>query len=248
MLALLAQIQRPAAPSTPGPGFFDGITLPEIPTQAEYLAQLFSLPSLLAGLLVACGVLYLLQGWKAFKTLVVLNAAVLGIVLGQRIGMELGGGDMAMYAALAGGLLLAVLAWPLMKYSVGLMGALAGGFLGYGLWQFAVTAAGRENLAEYSWVGALVGLIIMGLLSFVVFRFVIIVFTTFQGSLMIVSGLLSLLLKYDRTASTVNYVISYNKLLLPLIIITPALMGFVAQQTAAVKKSMKKKKAMEGKG
>ena len=209
MLAFLAQIQMSkslAAPKTPGWWFPDGITLPQIPTQAEYLARLMTLPSVLACVLLAIGLLYLLQGWKAFRTLVVINAAALGIVLGHRVGVSLGGGDMAMYAALAGGVLLAALAWPLMKYSVCLMGALSGGFLGYGVWQFVVTAVGRANLAEFAWAGGLVGLIIMGLLSFVVFRFVIIVFSTFQGSMMIVSGLLALLLKYDRTESTVNYV------------------------------------------
>ena len=135
-----------------------------------------------------------------------------------------------------------------MKSSVCLMGALSGGFLGYGVWQFVVTAVGRANLAEFAWAGGLVGLIIMGLLSFVVFRFVIIVFSTFQGSMMIVSGLLALLLKYERTESTVNYVLSYNSLLLPLLIITPALIGFIAQESQILKKAKKKKKAAQKAG
>lgn len=221
----------------------------QVPSQEQFVNSLSSLEPLWACLLLASGLIYLLQGWKIFKVLVALNAAMLGAAVGAKLAVMAGGGrNMPVFAAIGGGLVLAVLAWPLMKYSISVMGALAGSFVGFGVWQYAAQIAQKPGLLEYAWTGALVGLVTLGLLAFVIFRFVVITFTAFQGSVMTVSGIVGLLLKYDGIAEPVNNALLNNVHLLPLLVGVPAVIGFAVQNTAAIKKVQKKRKAVEGDG
>ena len=244
MEGLLANVQDITAPAV---GVADNLRQLQPPSQEQLISSLSGLEPLWACLLLACGLVYLVHGWKIFKVLVALNAAILGVVVGVKLaGLAGGGRNMPLFAAVGGGLLLAALAWPLMKYSISLMGGLAGSFLGFGIWQYAAQLAGRPGLLEYAWTGALVGLVTLGLLGFLVFRFVVITFTAFQGSVMTVAGTVGLLLKYDRVAEPVTNAMLNNVHLLPLLVGVPAVIGFAVQNSAAFKKAKKKKKAVEG--
>jgi len=217
-----------------------------IPSQQEIIQYLANMQVIYAIALLACGLVYLLRGWKIFKVLVVINALLLGVVAGNYLGGLVQGKNMPLFGAVAGGLLLAVLAWPLMKYAISLMGGLAGSVIGYGVWSYAAHSLSKPGLNDYAWAGALIGLIAVGLLAFVIFRLVVMIFTSLQGSMMAMGGLLSLLMRHQEFNKPIQDTLAQNVHVAPLIIAVPALIGFAFQYAASAKKATKKKKAVEG--
>jgi len=225
----LAQVS-PASAEAGGAG---PSALPGIPSQTELVDALLDLSrhqygALLAMLLFACGLVYMLQGWKIFKILVVANVAVLGAVAGSYLGSRAHGPNTWVYTSVAGAMLLGGLAWPLMKYAVSLLGGVVGSFVGYGLWHYVTTALDRPDLLQYAWVGALVGLITLGLLAFVILKFVVMFVTSLQGAVMAVGGVLSLALKY-MPDSDLEGPLRDNSHLMALLIGVPAIIGLVFQ-------------------
>lgn len=201
------------------------ITLP------EYLNRLQQVHILAAVLMAIVGGVYLLLGWKIFKILVILNALIIGVLVGGHFGQMLQKPHMDVILGVAGGLLLAALSWPLMKWAVSVMGALAGAAVGFGLWRYAALATGRTYLIDLSWVGALIGLITLGLLAFIVFKAVVVLFTSIQGSGMMVSGVLALICREPTWRNSLQTTLTNNTYLLPLIIVVPALLGAIFQQS-----------------
>ena len=230
-------------PETTAPGPF---ALPDIPTQDQIVDAVVNLSqgnfgAVMAMMLFACGLVYMLQGWKLFRILIIANAAVLGAVVGAYVGGMLRGANTWLYTGIAGCLLLAVLAWPLMKYAISLMGGLAGSFLGYGLWFYVTHTIDRPELMHYAWVGALIGLITLGLLAFVVLKAVIIIITSFQGSIMTSSGIIALLMKYEPLRESLETPLRQNTHLVALLVAVPALIGIAFQYSAGAAKGGKKK-------
>jgi hypothetical protein len=84
---------------------------------------------------------------------------------------------------------------------------------------------------DLCWAGALTGLILFGLLSFILFRGSVMMYTSLQGSVMLVFGILGLIYKYQSIAPTVTDKMTLKPFLLPLTIFVPALLGVVYQQT-----------------
>ena len=223
----------------------------QMPSQQEYIAYLAGLEhrfetSLALIVLFGCGLVYLLQGWKIFKILVVINAAILGVLVGSQFGQTLKGANSPLFCGIAGGLLLAVLAMPAMKFAISIMGALAGGALGYGLWAYITKALGKEALLEHAWAGALIGLVTLGLLAFVIFRLVVMIFTSLQGSLMTVTGALGLLLMSSALRDNLQTSLETNVHVLPVLVGVPAIIGFAFQYSGILAKEKKKKKAAAG--
>jgi hypothetical protein len=229
---LLAQVSPASAESGgAGPAAF-----PEIPSQSQLVDSLLDIAhhqygAVLAMLLFACGLVYMLQGWKIFKILVVANVAVMGAVVGSYLGSMARGPNTGpntwIYTSIAGAMLLGGLAWPLMKYAVSLLGGLVGSFVGYGLWHYVANAIDNPDLLQYAWVGALVGLITLGLLAFVILKFVVMFITSLQGAVMGVGGVLALLLKY--MSDDLEGPLRENSHLMAVLIGVPAIIGFVFQ-------------------
>ena len=224
----------------------DRILALELPSQQDYVYTLLHLNVLVAFLLIVCGLVYLLQGWKLFKILVIANAAMIGGFMGAQLGGALRGQDTALFGGIAGALLLAVLAWPLLKYAVSLMGAICGGLLGYGVWNYIAVAIGHRELATYAWAGGLLGMITLALLAFVILKFTVMVFTSFQGALMTASGLLAMLMKYDAIRSGLKDKLAYSDHLVTWLIAVPTILGFALQRIAMSKKSKKSSKGGDG--
>ena len=218
----------------------------EMPTQVDYAYFLLNMDIVLGIILLIGGAAYLLRGWKIFKILVILNAAVMGGVFGSQFGQMLRGANMPLFGGIAGVLLFAVLAWPLMKFGVSLMGGLAGSFLGFGVWSYVSELSGKEALAEHAWAGGLIGLIGLGLLAFVIFKLVIMIFTSVQGSLMIVSGTCCLLMHLNPLRDKLHTALASNMHLLALLICVPAVIGFAFQYTAMASRVRRKRKVIEG--
>ena len=179
-----------------------------------------------AAILLIGGVIYLLFGLYMFRALVMLNAALVGALIGALIGQGVSNetGTMAVGAGV-GAIIAAAITWPLMKYAVACMGGVFGTLLGASLWR----AAGLQP--ELCWAGALTGLIGFGLLSFILFRGSVMMYTSLQGSVMLVFGILGLIYKYQSIAPAVTDKMTLKPFLLPLTIFVPALLGIIYQQS-----------------
>jgi hypothetical protein len=191
------------------------------PLQGDLLAWCHGTSPGVAVLLVIGGIIYLLFGFYIFKILVTLNAAILGAYLGVVVGENSG---TQIPAAIVGALLAAAATWPTMKYAVAIMGGAFGGLLGATVWRLC-------NLdPNFAWSGALTGVVFCGLLSFLLFRQCVMTYTSLQGSVMLVFGVLALMFKYDQVAGSLIHNFEIKPFLLPLAIFIPTLTGFIYQQ------------------
>ena len=119
--------------------------------------------------------------------------------------------------------LFAVVAWPMMRYSVALFGGLAGAFAGANVW----TACGFPA-AQHQY-GAVIGLTLVGMLAFIAFRGVVILLTSIGGATMVVLGALAALMQVDSWQSAISGAISANRLLVPFVVASTAAIGIVYQ-------------------
>jgi hypothetical protein len=175
-----------------------------------------------ACLLVLLGIVYLMFGYCIFKVLVTLNAMAAGAYLGALLGKS---SNAVAAGALIGAILAAALTFPLMKYAITVMGGIFGAALGASLWR-------QANLQpDLAWAGALSGLIFFGMLSMIVYRGSVILYTSLQGSVMLVFGILSLLYKYQSMAPDVTAIFSKRAFILPTVVLIPALVGLLYQQS-----------------
>jgi len=219
------------------------MSLNGLPTREQYVDLLTHLGVFQALLLGALGIVYLLYGWSFFKPLVIANAVLIGTVLGAMIGSKATGQqNMQAIGALGGGATLAILAWPMMKYAIALMAAAAGTFIGYGLWVYIAGQTGHADPAQQAWAGALMGMVTLGMLTFIAYRETIVFFTSLQGALLAVTGGMALAMKIDSLTEPLSRNLVQNIHLVPVMIIIPALIGLVFQNAGLASKKAKKAK------
>ena len=192
------------------------------PAQGDLLTWAQHMGALTAAMLVLAGVVYLLFGVYSYRALVTINAAVLGACIGALLGDHAGN---AVAGAMVGGFAAAAATWPLMKYAVAVMGGVFGLLLGASVWR----ACGLD--AHYAWSGGLTGLVFFGLISFLLFRGSVMMYTSLQGAVMLVFGLLGLIYKYQDIGPKVSEHLTQRHFLLPLCIFVPATLGLIWQQT-----------------
>ncbi len=220
----------------------------EMPMRADYTQDLVGLGSLPGLLILAGGFVSLFYGWKIHKWLVVGNALYVGALVGAHLGSLHSGENTWIITMFSGALLLGAVSWTLMKGSISVMGAAAGGIMGYGIWHYAASIAGNELLTRHAWAGGSIGVIGLGLLALLLFRTVVMVFSAVEGTLLMVSGVLSLLLKYEPYSKQLLSSLNDNAHLLPMLIAVPGMIGFIVQFASYRKKLKKKRKATEGSG
>ena len=192
------------------------------PAQTDLLTWCQNMGPLLAAVLLIAGIIYLLFGVHAYKGLIMLNAALIGGFLGGVMGQRSGS---ALPAAAIGAFTAAAVTWPLMKYTVALMGGLYGALLGAAIWH----QAGLQG--DFAWAGALTGLVFFSMLSFILFRGSIMMYTSLQGSVMLVFGILGLLFKYQDLAPKVFQLLAGRPSIMPMAIFVPAIIGLIYQQS-----------------
>ena len=182
-----------------------------------------------AMLLLSVGVVYMLYGWRIFRALVVISFGFIGMFLGMVSADKLSTNEHAlMWGGVIGMALFAAIAVPLMKWCVSVLGAMAGGILTSGIWI-------ALNLSDtYLPAGFIVGFIAGGLISFIMLKVSVMLFTSLGGSLITVTGLLALLYQYDVRVSDPMTFHTYNLILthpwfLPLAVIIPTIAGMLLQ-------------------
>ncbi|MCC7191934.1 MAG: hypothetical protein IT444_04035 [Phycisphaeraceae bacterium] len=202
----------------------------------DLLRHVQNLSLVWGAILLAAGLLCLFQGAKYYKVVTVIFALAVGGIVGYALSRHMNAAPIVSGCLAA---LFAVICWPLMKYAVAIMGGIAGAFLGANAWTaIAATAAGQAenggaaNASKLCWVGALMGLIICGMLAFVLFKVAIVFFTSVSGATVALIGALCLLteVKDIRVALTDNF--GHNALVLPLLMIVPACIGLILQHTS----------------
>ncbi len=188
-----------------------------------FWAYITSLKMVEAVTFISFGAVCLFYGWRVFKILVVISFALLGLFLGFSITDKIVGLNSQLWGGLVGMVLLAVLSIPLMKWAVCLLGAAAGGILSSGIWY----ASGLTE--RYILAGALIGMVAGGMISFIVYKIAVILFTSLGGSCLIVVGSLALLYLYPQTSERVEDIIFTKKWFLPTVLTAPTLIGVIMQ-------------------
>jgi len=190
-------------------------------------ASVQAFPEFLAGIpiwqlvfFVVLGLVSLLYGLKLFKGMVVIYAVVAGVVVGGAVAVRFGApGPLG---SVVGAVVLAALAWPLLKVAVSVLGGIAGGLLGAmcALWL---------NDPVYVLIGGLVGLVLGFVLGFLLFRGVIVFTTAVLGALLVVLGIVGLVMAAPSAREAVIAGIHAHRHWLPVLVGVPAAIGAVYQ-------------------
>lgn len=225
-------------------GIFGYLGKLQMPSRADFVEALANLGPFQAVGLALAGIVFLIYGFKCFKAFVLIDAALLGAMIGGYLGSLGQRANLPLLMGLGGALILSVLAWFAMKYAVGVFAALAGGLLGFGLWYVVAAMLGNEGMLRHSWAGGLIGIVALGLLAFVSFRPTVMIFTSLQGAVMIVSGACSVLMA-NNVISSLQAELVGNDYLLCVLVAVPAAGGFFYQFADETTKIRKKRKDTE---
>jgi len=202
---------------------------------ANMVSVLQQLSVVWAVVFLIAGVMSLVSGYRYYRVVTMVMAACIGAFGGYVVGMRV---QQPYVVAACMALLAAVVCWPLMKYAVAVMGGLAGAFLGANAWS-AIAAWMRSDAGtmQYDpsltghWVGALIGLLFCGMLAFILFKFSAVFFTSVSGATVALIGALGVLLHMPMTSSSISESINNNSVVLPILVIVPAVIGLILQQT-----------------
>ena len=174
---------------------------------------------------IAFGIIPLMYGWRIYKLLTVIGLGLLGLYIGIWLGAQV---DKALLGAILGAALFTILAIPLMRWAVCVLGAIAGGVIAAGIWHAC-------NLPqEFVWAGALIGVVAGGMVSFVVFKLSVMLFTGFAGTSLVIIGAFSLIYRYetfvqDPPTTHLNNLYYNNPWFLPLLLIVGTILGIILQ-------------------
>ncbi|MHC4574399.1 MAG: hypothetical protein ACYS76_09760 [Planctomycetota bacterium] len=172
---------------------------------------------------ISFGTVCLLYGWRVFKILVIISFGLLGLGLGIQIGNKIQGENSHIWSGLIGLGLMAGASVPLMRWAVSILGAVAGGVLTSGIWYaFGLTE-------QYIWAGALVGIVAGGMISFIIFKIAVMLFSSLGGSVLIVAGMLALFHLYPETTEQIQETVFTNKWFLPVALMVPTAVGLIVQ-------------------
>ncbi len=186
--------------------------------------QITSLSWLQALIALSFGAVYLMYGWRIFKVLVVICFGLIGLFLGTKFGGRFGS---ELWSGVIGLFILAAVSIPLMRWSVSALGAVAGGIITGGVWY------AFELPEKYILAGAIIGIVAGGMVSFIIFRVAIMLFSSLGGGILIVTGMLSLFYHYenlqDPPTTNVQELVFNSNWFLPLVIIIPTAVGMLIQ-------------------
>jgi hypothetical protein len=171
---------------------------------------------------IAFGTVWLVYGWRIFKILVTICFGLLGLFLGAWANQQLIDGN-AFWLGLICVIFFSVLSIPFMRWGVSILGALSGGILTSGAW----IAFGLPE--QYIWAGGLIGLIAGGMISFIIFKIAVILFTSLGGSVLLAVGALAVAYQYLPTDQELQDLVSANKWILGALVLVPMVIGVVLQ-------------------
>ena len=172
---------------------------------------------------ISFGIVCLMYGWRVFKILVVICFALLGVFVGVSVTDKIVGLNNRLVGGLVGMGLLGILSIPLMRWAVSVLGAIAGGILSSGIWY----ASGLPE--RYILAGALIGMVGGGMISFIIFKVAVILFSSLSGACLIMVGSLAILYMHPATSTRLEEIIFTKKWFIPTLLMAPTLIGLVLQ-------------------
>jgi len=184
--------------------------------------QITSLNKLEAFTFMSFGAVCLIYGWRIFKILVAISFALIGLFVGVYTNNVLIGGN-EIWLGILSMILFAVFSIPMMKWGVCLLGAAAGGVLSGGCW-FALSLP-----EQYIWAGALVGVVAGGMVSFIVFKASVILFTSLGGSALVAIGVLAVIYQHLGAAEKIEDLVLVQRWFLPVMLAVPTVVGVILQ-------------------
>jgi hypothetical protein len=171
---------------------------------------------------ISFGSVCLFYGWRILKILVCICFALAGLAAGVWLNTYIEGNVIWLAGIFA--VMCAFFAVPLMRYGVGFLGAVAGGVLTAGVW----LAFGLP--ADYLWAGGLVGLVAGGMLSFIVFKGSVMLFTSLGDSTLMITGILAVCHLYIFTGpDVIHTALLTERWFLPVLLVTPMIIGMYFQ-------------------
>ncbi len=181
-----------------------------------------SLDKLEAFTFISFGIVCLFYGWRVFRILVAISFALIGLFVGVYTNRVLVGGN-EIWLGILCMILFAVFSIPMMRWGVCLLGAAAGGVITGGSW-LAV-----DLPQQYIWAGALVGVIAGGMISFIIFKVAVMLFTSLGGSALVSAGILAIIYQYFGVAEKLEEHVFTEKWFLPVVLMLPAIAGIILQ-------------------
>jgi hypothetical protein len=196
---------------------------PVVPMQ-YFWQQIVALNWFEAVIAISFGTIYLFYGWRIFRIVVTISFGLIGLYLGLFIGERI---DNVIWGGVIGFCALAAVSLPLMRWAVCALGAFAGGILTGSVWY------AFELPDQYILAGALIGIVAGGMISFIIFKYSVMLFTSLQGGALIVAGGLALIHLYVKDpvlgSSSVEALFFQKRWFLPLLLIVTAAVGLILQ-------------------
>lgn len=189
----------------------------------KLLDSLAKMPLIAASVVVVVGGLCVVNGYKWHKWVVIALAFLLGLFVGNILSQQMG---KSAIVAIALGVLFATVATPMLRWTVAVFAGLTGAILGANAWTLA-----NATPVNAQWAGACMGFIAMALLSFVIFRIVVVMFTSIGGAAMLVLGSITLLMQVPGWQDSIRTHLTGNHYLIPLLVTVAAVAGFVLQES-----------------
>jgi hypothetical protein len=188
----------------------------------EIWKHITSLGKLEALTFISFGSVCLFYGWRVFTILVTIALAMFGLLLGEVISQQIGGGENPLLSVMLC-IVMAAISFPLMRWAVSFLAAAAGAIIAAGVWY-------AFNLPEnYIWAGALVGGVAGGMISFIVYKIAVMLFSSFGGSGLILAGVLALMHLYPPTKDQIQNLVFNEQWFLPMALIIPTVLGVYFQ-------------------
>ena len=169
---------------------------------------------------ISFGVVCLFYGWRIFKILVCICFGLGGLFVGVWINDHLIQGN-AIWLSIISTVIFAFFALPLMSWGVSLLSGAAGGMLTSGAW----LALGLPM--DTFWAGGLVGFVAGAMLSFIVFKGAVMLFTSLGGSILMTTGLLAIC--YNNSPEKVQALAFGEKWFVPTLLLIPMVAGIILQ-------------------
>ena len=173
-----------------------------------------------AVIVIAFGLILLFHGWRIYKMLVVISFAMIGLFLGKLLGEKAGA---PLVGAIIGMAAMGFVSIPLMQWGISILGAIAGGVLTASFWY-----AG-ELPDKYILAGALIGVIAGGMISFIVVKAAVTLFTGLEGAIFVVLGALALLAAWEQSATKIESIYYEQKWFVPALLAVITAMGIYIQ-------------------
>ncbi len=187
----------------------------------EFPRQLGDVATWQAVLFVPLGMVSLFYGLRLFKGMVVVYAAIAGVVAGQIVAEVVEVHPLV--GMVVGGVVLAAVAWPLVKYAAMTFGGLAGGLLAT-----VIVYPWAEDPAALLVAGG-VGFVAGLVLAMLLFRPLIIFMTAVIGAHLVVAGVVALAMAAPSVGEAVVRGLEAKRFLLPVLVGIPAIIGIIYQ-------------------